>query len=105
MLDDVLAAKVDWGSLESTHKIGPRWLEQRTPTLMPTASQMRMRDATDAEVRSRSSWLMNPFVRPVELATCSIESPRNNRLLRSRAPIWTVCDIWVDAAPLRLTSV
>src|SRR5687768_9185587 len=60
--------------------------ERRTPS----ASQIRAIEESDGAVRSRSSWLMNPFVRPVAAASCSIVSPRSRRSDRTRAPTFGV---------------
>ncbi len=46
-------------------------------------------DERDADVRSRSSWLMNPFVSPVAAASCGIVMPRSFRSARSRLPTGT----------------
>ena len=56
----------------------------------PSASQMRAIDDSDGAVRSRSSWLMKPFVRAVAAASCSIVSPRSRRSERTRAPTFGV---------------
>ena len=56
------------------------------PSRTPSASQIRAIDASEGAVRSRSSWLMKPFVRPVAAASCSIVSPRSRRSERTRAP-------------------
>src|SRR5687768_4798539 len=56
--------------------------ERRTPS----ASQIRAIEESDGAVRSRSSWLMNPLVRPVAAASCSIVRPRSRRSDRTRAP-------------------
>jgi hypothetical protein len=56
----------------------------------PSASQMRAIDESDGAVRSRSSWLMKPFVKLVAAASCSIVSPRSRRSERTRAPTFGV---------------
>ena len=50
---------------------------------------MRASEDSYGVVVSRSSWLMNPFVSPVALATCSIVRPRSRRKMRSREPTLT----------------
>jgi hypothetical protein len=47
---------------------------------------MRAREESDTEVRSRSSWLRKPLVRPVACATSAIVIPRSRRSARKRSP-------------------
>ena len=65
---------------------GPGSCSKIVPRRTPSASQIRAIEASDGAVRSRSSWLMKPFVRPVATASCSIVRPRSRRSERTRAP-------------------
>jgi hypothetical protein len=47
---------------------------------------MRASEESDTELRFRSSWLMNPLVRPVAAASWAMVSPRSRRTARSRSP-------------------
>jgi hypothetical protein len=47
---------------------------------------MRASEESETELSPRSSWLMNPLVRPVAAASCAIVSPRSCRIARSRSP-------------------
>jgi hypothetical protein len=53
---------------------------------------MRYSDDSEAEVRSRSSWLMKPAVSPAASPTSLIVSPSSRRRARSREP--TLSSVW-----------
>ena len=74
-LGDVLAAEVDPGTVGVADVVTLPRLEQRAD-VQTYRIAMLTSDATDTDVRLRSTWLMNPLVRRVSWATCSSDMPR-----------------------------